>query len=146
MAKRRISRSSKMRLTFFGTLSIIAIFYFLFSLLFNVYTIYDLTNDKQNLQNSLLKLQEEAEELKTDIEKFNDPEYLADYAREHYYYTKKDEYVIKMDEIEETDELIDTLNLNINKKYIILGLSLFMVIFFIYILKKGKKRKKKGRK
>ena len=55
MAKRRISRSSKMRLTFFGTLSIIAIFYFLFSLLFNVYTIYDLTNDKQNLQNSLLK-------------------------------------------------------------------------------------------
>ena len=83
MAKRRISKASKRRLTFFGTLSLIAIFYFIFSLFYNAYVIYDLVQEKDKLEKNYVKLQEQAENLKIDIEKLNDPDYLANYAREN---------------------------------------------------------------
>ena len=68
MAKRRISKASKRRLTFFGTISLVAILYFCFSLIYNVYTIYDLSKEKKSLENLFIQLQEEAESLKIDIE------------------------------------------------------------------------------
>jgi len=140
MAKRRISKASKRRLTFFGTISLIAILYFCFSLIYNVYTIFDLSKEKSNLENLYIELKEEAESLKIDIEKLNDDSYLANYAREHYLYSKDGEYIIQLDDIEEID---DSLSSEINKNYIILGLSILMLFIFIYILSKGKKNKKK---
>ena len=43
------------------------------------------------------KLSEE-EELKSEINKLQDPEYMARYAREKYLYSKKDEIIIKIEE------------------------------------------------
>lgn len=139
MAKRRISRASKRRLTFFGTISLIAIVYFSFSLIYNLYTIYDLTMEKKKLENSYISLQKESEELKNDIEKLNDPNYLANYAREHYLYSKDGEYIIQIGDIEKVK---NNINNEINKNYIIVGLSVFMLFIFIYILSRGKKSKK----
>ena len=139
MTKRRISKASKRRLTFFGTISLIAIIYFCFSLIYNVYDIYKLSMEKKRLENFYMQLQEEAENLKIDIEKFNDSKYLADYAREHYLYSKDGEYIIQIDDIEQIE---DDINGEINKNYIIVGLSIFMVVMFIYIISKGKKSKK----
>ena len=139
MTKRRISRASKRRLTFFGTISLIAIIYFCFSLIYNVYDIYKLSMEKKRLENFYMQLQEEAENLKIDIEKFNDSKYLADYAREHYLYSKDGEYIIQIDDIEQIE---DDINGEINKNYIIGGLSVFMLVMFIYIISKGKKSKK----
>ena len=146
MTKRRISKASKRRLTFFGTISLISIIYFGFSLLYNVYVIYNLTNEKKALENSYIELQEEAEQLKIDIEKLNDPEYLANYARENYLYSKDGEYIIQIDELEETNDNIENISMQINKNYIILGLSIIMILIFIYILSKGKKKDKRKRK
>lgn len=146
MTKRRISKASKRRLTFFGTISLISIIYFCFSLLYNVYVIYNLTNEKKALENSYIELQEEAEQLKIDIEKLNDPEYLANYARENYLYSKDGEYIIQIDELEETNDNIENISMQINKNYIILGLSIIMILIFIYILSKGKKKDKRKRK
>ena len=143
MPKRRITRASKRRLTFFGTISLIAIVYFCFSLLFNVYTIINLTKEKKQLENLYLELQEEAETLKIDIEKLNDESYLANYAREHYLYSKDGEYIIQLDDIEETEQKITN---EINKNYIILGLSVIMILIFIYIICKGKRKTKKHKK
>lgn len=140
MPKRRISKASKRRLTIFGTISLIAIVYFGFSLLYNIYTIYDLTSEKKNLENLYVELQEEAESLKIDIEKLNDQDYLANYAREHYLYSKDGEYIIQIDDIEEIE---DDISNEINKNYIILGLSTLMIFIFIYIISKGKKKKRK---
>lgn len=140
MPKRRISRASKRRLTFFGTISLVAIVYFGFSLIYNVYTIFDLSREKKNLENLYVELQEEAESLKIDIEKLNDDDYLANYAREHYLYSKDGEYIIQLDDIEEIEEDISG---EINKNYIILGLSGLMILIFIYILSKGKKKNKR---
>ena len=118
MAKRRITKASKRRLTVFGSLSIGAILWFIISLIYNIYIINDLYNDKKELKHQYNLLVEEAEQLKLDINKLNDPEYLADYARENYLYSKEDEYIIQIgEEITETTEIIDSINLDINKNY-----------------------------
>lgn len=143
MTKRRITKASKRRLTFFGTISVIAIIYFVFSLFLNIYSIYSLTIEKNNLEKKYINLQEKAEELKIDIEKFNDEKYLADYARENYLYTKDGEYVIKLDDLNETKDNIEKLDFDIKNNYIVLVLSVLMFLIFIYIMLKGKKRKSK---
>lgn len=143
MPKRRITKASKRRLTLFGTISLIMIFYFCFSLIYNTYVIFNLTNEKKQLENLYIELQEEAESLKIDIEKLNDENYLANYAREHYLYSKEGEYIIQMDDIEEIEEDISN---EINKNYLILGLSLIMLLIFIYIISKGTNKNKKNKK
>ena len=141
MAKRRISKASKRRLTFFGTLSLIAIVYFAFSLIYNAYTIYDLSMQKKRLENLYVQLQDKAETLKIDIEKLNDDKYLADYAREHFLYSKDGEYIIQIDS-KNIEDIEDDISKEINKNYIIAGLSIFMLFIFIYILSKGRKRRR----
>lgn len=141
---RKISKASKRRLTVFGTLSVIAIFYFIISFIYNIYIIRDLTIEKKELQKEYASLVEEAKQLKLDIDKLNDPEYLADYARENYLYSKENEYIIQIgEEITETTETIDSIELSIDKNYILLGLTFAIISIFIYILLKSKKVNKK---
>lgn len=142
MAKRRISKASKRRLTVFGTISLIAIIYFGFSLLYNIYNIYELTHQKKELETLYVQLQEDAENIKTYIDKLSDSKYLADYAREHYLYSKDGEYILQLDE-DDIKEDVKNISDEINTNYIIVGLSVFMIIIFIYICSKGKKTKKK---
>jgi len=143
MASRRITKASKRRLTIFGTISVIAIIYFCISLIYNCYQIYDLTKQKKDLDNLYVKLQEKATELNLDIEKLNDPKYLADYARENYLYSKDDEYILQIEEIIEDKEQIDTITTSINKNYIFAGLSFIVLLMFVYIILKSKKKDKK---
>lgn len=138
MAKRKISKVSKRRLRFFGPLCLLAIFYSLFSLIYSGYTIYELSVEKNKLENKLLALQEEAENLKTDISKLNDDEYLANYAREHYMYSKDGEYIIHIEEDEESN--ISNIDKEINKNYVIIALGIVVIIVIIYIFKKSKKK------
>ena len=66
---RRITKASKRRLTIFGTLSLIAIIYFVFSLFYNIYTIYDLSKEKDRLEKKYISNEIESlmelEELQT---------------------------------------------------------------------------------
>jgi len=143
MPKRRITKASKRRLTIFGTVSLIAIIYFSISLIMSAYSIYNLTLQKKELEDSYVKLQEEAKQLKIDIEKLSDEKYLADYARENYLYSKDDEYILQIEEIVETKEEIDSISTIINKNYILLVLGILIILIFMYILFKGKKKNKK---
>ena len=136
----KISKASIRRLSLFGLVSVCAVFYFLFSLIFSSYSIYNLTKEKNRLNDLYVELQEKAEDLKLDIEKLQDPEYLADYARETYLYTKDDEYVLQIEEIIETNENIDKLTNKIDKNYIIFGLIFLIVLIFIYIIRKSNKK------
>ena len=111
--------------------------------MYSCYSIYNLTKEKAKLDELYVELQEKAEDLKLDIEKLNDPEYLADYARENYLYSKDDEYILQIEEIIEDKEQIDTINTSINKNYIFLGLSFIILLMFIYIILKSKKKDKK---
>lgn len=129
-----------MRLTIFGSLCVIAIISFCFNLIYGTYTIISLSSQKKKLEDLYVQLQEESENLKIDIEKLNDDNYLANYARENYLYSKDGEYILQIDDIEKIEE---DMSKEINKNYIILGLSILMVLIFIYILSKGKKKKRK---
>ena len=143
MSKRRISKASKRRLSFFGPIFIFFIVYCFISLAYNLYMIYSLSSERNSLEKEYIALQEQAKNLKIDIDKLNDPEYLANYARENYRYSKDGEIIIQLDsDIEETNKNIKNIDNEINKEYILLGLSILLIIIFIYILKKGKKKKK----
>ena len=52
--------------------------------------------EKEFLLEKIVLLQEEEEVLKTDLQKLDDPNYVARYAREKYLYSKDGEYIIRM--------------------------------------------------
>ena len=139
MAKRKIKRMTKRRLTVFGTASIIAIVYFLFTLSCQVYNLYQLNTKINDLKYQYSSLKEKAEDLKIEINQLNDPEYLAKYARENYSYSKEGEYIIKL---KEKQKEIKKVEHKINKEYIVIGLSIFLAILFLYVIGRGRKKNK----
>jgi len=92
--KSRIAKASKKRLVVFGTLSIFIICYFIFTIGLYLYNIGSLNIKKDNLNNNLKELKREEKKLTTEIEKLQDHDYIAKYAREHYSYSKNGEYII----------------------------------------------------
>lgn len=139
MAKtRRISKSTKRRLRVFGILSLVCILYFIFCLGFELYKVHELKLEEKQLKEEYESLKKEAEELEVEIDELNDPEYLAKYARENYLYSKDGEYIIKLND---KDEKIKKVNNEINGNYIIVGLSIFIIIIFLYVIIRSKKNK-----
>lgn len=141
---RGLSKVQKTRLRIFGTISVLVVLYFVVSLFSNIYTIFSLTNQKNKLETQYEELQEEAEYLKKDIEKLNDNEYLASYAREKYLYSKDGEYIIQLEEEqketqEEMDALESLLNTVKNRTYIVV---LIIVLFLVYLIFHSKTKKK----
>ena len=58
--------------------------------------IYGKYKERKEIEEKLLKLKEKEEELVVDVEKLQDPEYVARYLREKYFYSKDGEYIIKI--------------------------------------------------
>ena len=63
--------------------------------------IYNKYQEKKTLEKELIALKEKENELKLDADKLQDPDYVARYAREKYFYSKDGEYVIKIPEEDE---------------------------------------------
>ena len=88
------------RIATFGFLSIIAIVVVLltvgsvFKELLNKY------REKENLEEKLIALKEKEKVLENDVKKLEDPEYLARYAREKYFYSKDGELILRIPEEE----------------------------------------------
>ena len=138
MAK-RITKSQKKRLVIFGTLSIIIIGYFIFNLCFNIYQIYSLKKEEKKYNQVLVDLKRQAKILNAEIEKLNDPEYIAAYAREAFSYSKNDEYIIKIpDQKKDEEEEKEDFEINIDYNYIIYGGIGALLIVFVYIITKKK--------
>ena len=134
---KKVKKTTKMRLSVFGTISLVIVFYFGFILFFHLYTIYDLSNEKKQLEEKYKNLQEEADELQIEINKLSNPEYLARYAREKYSYSKEGEYVIKMND---TKESISNLDEKLNINYFIIGFSGVIFLIFVYIIIRSRKK------
>ena len=91
----------------------------------------NLNNEQIDLENDLIALKEEENNLKNEIEKLKDDDYLARYARENYMYSKDGEYIIKVNTINENDNTVSQDN---KKNYIgivIIACILSFVVFFI---------------
>lgn len=79
---------------FFGTI-IFTLGYTLFN---NLQQINSMSNQKKELKKEKTALKQEQESLEADIERLSDPEYIARYAREKYFYSKNNELIIRMDD------------------------------------------------
>jgi cell division protein DivIC len=135
MARQKLSSAVKRRLLIFGSISVFIILYFVFSVISYTYQYIDLNNKKKVLEQELILLKEKENELKIELVKLNDPEYIARYARENYLYSKDGEYIIKIEKKvieEETEDVSD----NEYTYYLIGGVSL---IILALVLKRKKR-------
>lgn len=139
MVKKRITKASKHRLLFFGTISIGIIVYFIFSLSYYAMNIYRLQKEEKKLTQNLTSLKYDEKNLKTEIEKLKDPEYLARYARENYLYSKDGEIVIQL---KKEDKIIDNTQKNTDNSYIFFGGMLVLLFVVGYVIKKSNRKEK----
>ena len=101
LAKKKKVKTKAKRLATFGLGSIVLIVVISITL-FNVLSdIAKKYNEKKELEEKLVALKEKEVELENDVNKLKDPEYLARYAREKYFYSKDGEYVIRIPEDDE---------------------------------------------
>ena len=134
MAKKKISKGVKRRVSLIiGPILIVIFCLTLITVLSYAYRINKLSNTKKELEERLAYLQESAENMSDEIVKLKDPEYIAMYARENYYYTKNGEYVLKV--VEEKEEKITKKDTPIYVYYII-GIITFVIGIVLFIIKK----------
>ena len=134
MAKRK-NKKSKRRLAIFGTLSVLAIAYFIFTACYYSYKIAVLEKSKKQLNEQLTELKTQEETLSTDIQKLRDPEYIAKYARENYMYSRDGEYILKIEDDEKKEEVVED---SIDYKYLLTVSSIGFVIIILYVIKRKK--------
>ncbi|MBQ8472510.1 MAG: septum formation initiator family protein [Bacilli bacterium] len=101
MAKKKKVKKKAKRIMTFGLFSVLLITLVIFTLLSVFVEIVDKYQEKQELENRLVNLEQKQKQLETDVKKLEDPEYLARYAREKYFYSKDGELIIRIPEDEE---------------------------------------------
>ena len=142
MAKKKKKRqmTTRGRLIILGPICIFLMACFVYTMFSYATNLYKLQQQKKKLEEIYLTLQEEADDLKTEITKLQDPEYLAKYAREQYSYSKEGELIIKLnerhEEIQEQEEKVEW-----NQKMVRISIAVVSLVF-IYILIRGMKKKK----
>ena len=97
MAKRKVKKKAR-RIATFGIISIALIVFLIITIGSVLLDIIDKYKEKQSLENKLVVLQEKKKELENDVQKLEDPEYLARYAREKYFYSKEGELILRIPE------------------------------------------------
>lgn len=143
MAKRKVSKTSKRRLTLLVPIVILAVGYLLFTAVTTTYQIYKLKNEQKNLNKELVSLKANSENLKNEITKLQDKDYVARYARENYLYTKDGEYVIKLDK---NKKKAKPKKKQIDDEYIIYGSIILCALIFLMILGHIKRKIRKKRR
>lgn len=140
MAKKKVSKLVKRRLRIYFLISITVISIGVIAVVSNIYKIHSLRKEESELNNKLDNLHTEEKELSSEIGKLKDPDYIAKYAREKFYYTKDGEYVIKIQD----DNKVDTDNIvEVNRSYYIIGLAVLLLTIFIIFIKSRIKKKNK---
>ncbi len=139
MAKKKVSKKAKRRLIVFGPIAIFIIVYCAFTLVTTGMDLYKLKSEEKELTEKLSTLKSDASDLKTEITKLQDKDYVARYARENYLYTKNGEYVIKTEEKNEKEKKTTKQD----ETYIIYACAAIAIFIVLFIIVKHYKRKKK---
>ena len=95
---KKMSKKMKFRVTFLTIGLIISLVLFLSSAISFASQIINAKKQIETLSVTYNDKLEEEEELNDEINKLQDPEYMAKYAREKYLYSKNDEIIIKIEE------------------------------------------------
>lgn len=99
MGKKKKRKASKSKIRIF--ISLIFCGFIIVILGYNCFNtiikIQDMKKEKKKLEEQLVVLEEEKETLETDIMKLEDPDYIAKYVREKYFYSKDGELILRLD-------------------------------------------------
>ena len=98
MAKKNSKVLARRRMLFLGLGCIAVIVVMTFSIGKYWVEILDKYNEKKDLDKELTSLKEREEQLKVDANKLQDPDYIARYAREKYFYSKEGEFILQIPE------------------------------------------------
>lgn len=96
--KKKVRRAASNRLLFFGSISVFIILFFVASFFDFTIQVNNLNDEQKEIQSNIDILKDNEDNLKNEIVKLKDPDYLARYARENYMYSKDGEYIIKVNE------------------------------------------------
>lgn len=98
MKKSKKKKASKRKIRIFLALVIFGtvIASLSYNLLNNIINIKKMKEKKEDLSKQIVSLEREKEELETDIVKLKDPEYIAKYVRERYFYSKEGEVILRL--------------------------------------------------
>lgn len=95
---KKVTKKQKRRLLLLTVLIIPLLVLFLSNLFSYWSQIYKNVREKEQLQAQMNEQLDEEEKLKKEINKLQDPEYIAKYAREKYLMSKNGEIIIRIDE------------------------------------------------
>lgn len=95
---RPATKKDKRRLFILTMVFIPLLIYFISNMFSYWSTIYKNVKEKEKLELEYNQRLEDEENLKSEITKLQDPEYIARYAREKYLYSKNGELIIKIEE------------------------------------------------
>ncbi len=84
------------RVVVFGLVSAVAIFLMVSTITNYWVEIYQKYKQKDELEEQLVELEEEEERLKVDVDRLQDIDYIARYAREKYLYSKEGELIFRL--------------------------------------------------
>ena len=96
MNKKRRLKKSKRKLLFMISFLLVLVVFVIGSVFKDWVQIMDNKTAKVELLNKYSTLLEEEQQLKSDVNKLQDPDYVARYAREKYLYTKSGELIIRI--------------------------------------------------
>ena len=96
--KHRYTKKTKGRMFIIFLFFISIISTLSYTLINNLKQINDISNEKKSLKEEKISLKEKQATLMADIEKLSDPEYIAKYAREKYFYSKNGEIILRMND------------------------------------------------
>ena len=133
-----VPKASKRRLVILGPIALITIIYFLFTIGIYGYKLISLSQMEADLKDKLVSLQAEEQELKIEIQKLKDPDYLARYARENYLYSKDGEYIIKIEKPKQ--EILKEENNDQIYEYMIYIAGGVIILVFLYVIIKARKK------
>lgn len=106
MTVKKIKRKPKkiaLRFLVFGIFSIVVISAVLGSISKVWVNIYEKYREKELLEKRLVLLHEDEETLSIDVEKLQDPEYIARYLKEKYFYSSDGEFIIRLPQTNSND-------------------------------------------
>ena len=145
MASKKMSKAAGRRIILLGIPAFLVIGYFFMTAITYTYNIIVLQRQEAELNEQLNLLKANEQDLKIELQKLKNPEYIARYARENYLYSKNGEYIIK---IEKNDVLTkDKSIINIDKYQTIIIVSVIgLGLITLFILRKKHNKKKKKTK
>ena len=98
MVTRRKAKKARIRLLLFLPISL-AILGTIFVMIGSYWVkIYDKYQEKSALEEEIIALKEKEEQLKVEVDRLEDPDYVARFAREKYMYSKDGEIILRLPE------------------------------------------------